>query len=124
VSELPRRRSRDDSLIEGAREAFWDTVEGIAVGGIMNALLEAMKTTPYVPSYYPSLLQLLQVVILIGSIFAVFEIESWRFLYLLGWLIAMWFLYSVNLVEPWLFILYTVVGIPVLLIRVFQKLGF
>jgi hypothetical protein len=124
---MPRRTSRGNSLIEkfeeGARDAFWDTVQGIVVGGFINVALEIMKTTPYVPSYYTSLLQLLQVVILIGSIFAVFQIESWRFMYLLGWLIAMWFLYSVNLVESWLFILYAVVGIPVLLIRILKQLG-
>ena len=35
----------------------------------------------------------------------------------------MWILYYVNLVEPWLFILYAAVGIPVLVIRVLKKIG-
>lgn len=108
---------------EGFGDAFQDTVEGIGAGALISATLGIMKTLPDVPSYYPLMFQLIEVAMLIGSIFAVFQIKSWRFTYLLGWLIGMWILYYVNLVEPWLFILYAAVGIPVLVIRVLKKIG-
>lgn len=112
-----------NNVEEGFRDVFRDTIEGIAAGALIQATVEAIKTLPNVPSYYPALFQLIEVAMLIGSILAVFEIESWRFMYLLGWIIGMWILYSVKLVEPWLFYLYVGVGIPVLTARILKELG-
>jgi hypothetical protein len=106
----------------GVRDAFQDTLEGMVAGVLIQVTLTILKTMPDVPSYYASLIQLIEVLLLIGSIFVVFQIETWRFMYLLGWILAMWFLDYAGLVEHWLFIVYACVGIPTLIIRIFKEI--
>lgn len=47
--------------------------------------------------------------------------HAWGLRYLSGWLFGMWAMSTVNLVESWLFIVYAVVGVPVLILKVAQK---
>jgi hypothetical protein len=110
----------ENDIAEGLRDAFKDTIEGIVALALLSATITILKTTPNLPSYYPLMLQLVEIAMLFGSIFVVFQIESWRFTYLIGWLLGMWILYYVKLVDLWLFILYAAVGVPSLVAKFFK----
>jgi hypothetical protein len=107
-----------DDIGKGFKEAF----EGVVGGIIISTLWAIIPTLPFVPSYYVGIFQLLQVVSLVGGIFLIFAMESWGLGYLLGWLLGMWALSSVGLVESWLFTLYAVVGAVVIIGKIFQKI--
>lgn len=117
-----QEKSADTAFEQGVRDAFQGIMEGIMIDAVVQTALVIVKTMPNVPSYYASMFQLIEVLMLIGSIFAVFKIETWKFMYLLGWILAMGFLDYVKLVEHWLFVLYACVGIPILIIRIYTEI--
>jgi len=105
------------SFESGIREA----VLGGFGGFILNVVLDIIPTLPSIPSYYVGIVQLLKAVLLIGGIPLIFAMESWGLGYLLGWLVGMWMMSTVGLVESWMFTLYAVVGIVVVLGKIVEK---
>ena len=109
-----------NDLQNGLRDAIIDVLEGI----IVSAVLGIIPLIPNVPSYYVGIIQLFEVVYLVGGILVILAMERWKLGYLLGWLLGMWIMSSTGLVESWLFMLYVVVGAVVLFVKVLRKLGF
>jgi hypothetical protein len=110
-------------LEEGFRTAIENVVSGIVIGALISAFLPILKTFSFVPSYYISLFQLIEVANLVGSILIVFAMEKWGFFYLLGWLLGMWIMSYSGLIEMWLLVLYGIVGSVVLVIKILKWLG-
>lgn len=101
----------------GLRDAIEETVGGF----ILSTFLGIIPLIPNMPSYYVGMIRLFEVIYLVAGILVILAMESWKLLYLLGWLFGMWIMSTAGLVESWLFIVYVVVGVPVLIVKAFQK---
>ena len=108
-------------MSDGARSGLRDAVEGVLAGIIFSAILGVIPRLPSVPSYYVGIIQLIEVVNLVGSIVLVYAMESLGAWYLMGWLFGMWIMSSAGLVESWLFTIYVIVGVLVLIGKILQK---
>jgi len=106
-----------DDIQDGIRDAIVGILEGI----IVSTVLGIIPLFPNVPSYYVGIIQLFQALYLIAGILVILKMESWKFWYLVGWLIGMWIMSSTGLVESWLFVLYLVVAVPTLIIKALRK---
>jgi len=106
-----------DDIQSGLRDAVMGILEEIRVSSVLGII----PLIPNVPSYYVGIIQLIEVVYLVGGILVILAMESWGFWYLLGWLFGMWIMSTAGLVESWLFTLY-VVGAVVLLVKILKKL--
>ena len=108
-------------MSDDARSGFRDAVEGVLAGIILSAFLGVIPTIPSVPSYWVGIIQLIEVVNLVGSILLVFAMESWGAWYLAGWLFGTWIMSSAGLVESWLLTIYAIGGVLALVGKVLQK---
>jgi hypothetical protein len=109
-----------DDIQSGFRDALIEILEGI----IVSAVLGIIPLIPNVPSYYVGMIQLIQALYLIVGILVILKMKSWKFWYLIGWLIGMWIMSTAGLIESWLFIVYAVVGVPTLITKALQKARF
>lgn len=108
-----------DDLQTGLNNAITEILEGI----VLSAILGIIPAIPNVPSYYVGIIQLIEVLYLVAGILIILAMESWKFWYLVGWLFGMMIMSTAGLIEPWLFIFYVAVGIPVLIIKAFRKVS-
>lgn len=108
-------------MSNGFREGFSDAVKGVVVGIVLSALLGVIKSLALVSSPYVGLIQLLEIVNLVGSIFLILAMESWAVGYLAGWLFGTWIMWTSGLAEYWLFVLYLIVGGLYFVVKFLQK---
>jgi hypothetical protein len=106
-----------DDIQSGIRDAIIGILEGI----IVSSVLGIIPLIPNIPSYYVGIIELIQVIYLIAGILVILKMESWKFWYLVGWLIGMWIMSTAGLIQSWLFIVYAVVGVPTLITKALQK---
>ncbi len=100
---------------------FREAIVGVVGGIVLSIVLGLIPTLPFVPSYYVGIFQLFEAVSLVGGILLIFAMEKWGIGYLLGWLLGMWIMFRVGLVESSLFTLYAVVGTVIFVGKILQK---
>lgn len=108
-----------DDIQSGLHSAITEILEGI----VLSVILGIIPAIPNVPSYYVGIIQWIEVFYLVAGILVILAMESWKFWYLVGWLFGMMIMSTAGLIESWLFIIYVIVGIPVLIIKALRKVS-
>ena len=104
-----------------AESGFSNAIKAAIGGVILSFLSGVIPKLPFVPLVYADIFKLIEVLNLVGGIVLIYSFESWGAGYLIGWLVGTGVMSSVGLVESWLFQIYTLVGVIVLIDKVFRK---
>lgn len=108
-------------MSDNIQSGFRNAIVGVLLGIIFSTILGAISKIPSVPPQYVGIIRLIQVVYLVAGILVILAMESWAFWYLIGWLLGIWIMYSVGLVESWLFVVYAIIGVVVLVVKILRK---
>jgi len=101
---------------DGFKAAFVGAITGL----VISIILVLIKV--FGPMYSSSV-TLIELGSLVASILLITKLKYWATGYLAGYLLAMWLLSFIGLAETWLFLLYALVGIPVIILRFFGKIA-
>jgi hypothetical protein len=99
---------------DGIGAAFWGTITGL----MLSVVLVVGKTLG--PSY-ASMFAIIEVFNLLGTILFVTKMKYLGSGYLLGYLFGFGLSAIFNFEEPWVFLLYAFVGIPLIFIRFTER---
>jgi hypothetical protein len=103
-----------DDFEDGIKAAILGILTGLVTSSILVVIKELGPT-------YASYGTLFELVNLVGSILVITKFKHIGSGYLAGYILGFGILSYVGLVETWLFILYAVVGVPIIVSRFTEK---